>query len=372
MGSGQVTAPAKTDILQFGTSRFLQAHADLFFSEADPPKSVTVVQTSGDRERAKRLPALVAPSGIPIKIRGLADGQTIDEERRVTSIKQVYSAALHWHAICAVAEEADCFLSNTSDIGFDPHPADFAPKLDPEASFPAKLTHLLAHRFQAGKAPPLLLPTELLPDNGDALKTRALEIAEAALPIPGFQDWLHAMPAANSIVDRIVSEPLRPAGAVAEPYALWAIEARAGVRAPCAHTAIQIVPSLEVPERLKLHILNLGHTVLADWWRGEGAPEGKTVLDYMRSDKRKDLRHLFQTEVLPIFAGRNFEDQARAYIDTTLERFENPFLAHQVSDIAVNHEQKVQRRIVGLLDWGRKPDALTSPILQSVIERAAG
>jgi tagaturonate reductase len=41
----------KTPIVQFGTSRFLQAHADLFISDAmragQPVGPVTVVQTSG-------------------------------------------------------------------------------------------------------------------------------------------------------------------------------------------------------------------------------------------------------------------------------------------------------------------------------------
>ena len=41
-----------TPILQFGTSRFLQAHADLFISEAlargEALGPVTVVQSSGD------------------------------------------------------------------------------------------------------------------------------------------------------------------------------------------------------------------------------------------------------------------------------------------------------------------------------------
>ena len=50
----------KTPVIQFGTSRFLQAHADLFLSEGTPAVAVTVVQTSGDPARAGRLAALAA------------------------------------------------------------------------------------------------------------------------------------------------------------------------------------------------------------------------------------------------------------------------------------------------------------------------
>ena len=51
-----------TPILQFGTSRFLQAHADLFVSDAlargQALGPITVVHSSGDAGRSHRLAAL--------------------------------------------------------------------------------------------------------------------------------------------------------------------------------------------------------------------------------------------------------------------------------------------------------------------------
>jgi len=67
---------------------------------------------------------------------------------------------------------------------------------------------------------------------------------------------------ADTLVDRIVSEPIEPIGAVAEPYALWAIR-NGGFGEPVRHPAVRMVDDLAPFERLKLHILNLGHTVLA-------------------------------------------------------------------------------------------------------------
>jgi tagaturonate reductase len=78
----------KTPVIQFGTSRFLQAHADLFLSEGVPTMAVTVVQTSGDPARAGRLAALAAPDGYPVRVRGRQDGRVIDETRQVTSVKR--------------------------------------------------------------------------------------------------------------------------------------------------------------------------------------------------------------------------------------------------------------------------------------------
>ena len=78
----------------------------------------------------------------------------------------------------------------------------------------------------------------------------------------------------NSLVDRIVSEPLEPLGAVAEPYALWAIEDQPGLGLPCRHPDIVVTNDLKPYERLKLFILNLGHTYLAEIWAaGGGAPD---------------------------------------------------------------------------------------------------
>ncbi len=64
----------------------------------------------------------------------------------------------------------------------------------------------------------------------------------------------------NSLVDRIVSEPILPVGAIAEPYALWAIERQPGMVLPCEHDDIVVTDELAHYERLKLLMLNLGHT----------------------------------------------------------------------------------------------------------------
>lgn len=215
-------------------------------------------------------------------------------------------------------------------------------------SYPAKLTHLLWSRFQTTRAPVQLMPTELVPRNGDTLRARCLTLA-AALSQP-FHDWLAQQIFANSLVDRIVSEPLDPAGAIAEPYALWAIEAAPGLIHPCTHPAVQIVPDLAPIERRKLHILNLGHTYLiANWLQTDRA------LPFVRSLMatpaiRADLQSLYESEVLPTFAAAG-DTSATAYVAATLDRFANPFLDHRLSDIAQNHETKLRHRIAAFLDW---------------------
>lgn len=155
---------------------------------------------------------------------------------------------------------------------------------------------------------------------------------------------------------------------MAEPYGLWAIEAQPGLVLPVIHPAIQIVPDLEPVQRLKLHILNLGHSTLIDLWRRAGQQE-TYVREAISGPLRKTLLDIMETEVLPGFALCGMGDQARDYLAVTLERLDNPFLDHRLSDIAQNHASKVDHRIAGFLDWAAlSPDQ--APKLHAISQSA--
>lgn len=346
----------KTPVIQFGTSRFLQAHADLFLSEGTPAMAVTVVQTSGDPTRAGRLAALAAPEGYPVRVRGRQDGRVIDETRRVTSVKRCLSMAGQYDEVRRVfVEEAEYVLSNTGDSGYEGRPEDGEPNFSPAMSFPAKLYHLLAARHAANAPPLTILPMELIADNGKVLRglvgARARSNGAPADLIRFIEEetvW------ASSLVDRIVSAPIEPAGAVAEPYALWAIERTPGLVAPTQHPSIRLVDDLKDIETLKLHILNLGHTALVDMWQRHGAPADAVVRAFIAApDVETELAAIFEHEVLPAFAALGRKDEAKAYLATTMERFANPFLDHKLSDIAQNHRQKVERRIEAFIQLAK-------------------
>ncbi len=353
-------------ILQFGTSRFLQAHADLFLSEAmaqgQPVGPVTVIQSSGDATRRARLHALTA--GFRVVVKGLEHGQTVTRETRVTSITRAFDTATDWPEICAAAAHARLILSNTSEAGWTPQPADGLPAFDQSMSYPAKLVHLLWSRFRVTDSPVQLMPTELVSRNGDTLRARCLALA-APLSQP-FHDWLSRQVFVNSLVDRIVSAPLDPAGAVAEPYALWAIESCAGLVSPCDHPAVQIVPDLVPVERRKLHILNLGHSYMVAHWLTSGRTAA-FVRDVLATPAlRADLLSLYAAEVLPTFAAAG-DHSAAAYAAATLDRFANPFLDHRLSDIAQNHAAKLQNRIAAFLDWSATLGLTAQPRLRATL-----
>jgi tagaturonate reductase len=110
---------------------------------------------------------------------------------------------------------------------------------------------------------------------------------------------------------------------------------------------------------LKLHILNLGHTVLAEAWIRRGRPARETVSEIMAQPRLyQHLSDIYATEVIPGFAARGMGEMALPYVGTTIERLRNPFLNHRIADIAQNHSTKVDRRIRSFLAWVRQDDPL--------------
>ena len=260
-----------------------------------------------------------------------------------------------------MVEEARIILSNTSDAGFKPSPSDMAKSFDQGMSFPAKLTHLLWARFKANQHPIQIMPTELLARNGDVLRDLVLPLADGLSA--EFAAWVATQVTfVNSLVDRIVSEPLDPAGAVAEPYALWAIQDCPGLILPCTHPAVQVVPSLEPIEARKLFILNLGHTYLVAKWLEQQKQGAEFVRDLMQAPQvLADLKALYEQEVVPGFAAAGMENEAKAYVHTVLDRFANPFLEHRLTDIEQNHHDKLQRRVGAFVTWARE-NGCSSPM----------
>jgi tagaturonate reductase len=342
----------RTPIVQFGTSRFLQAHVDLFvsdaFAEGQDVGPITVVQTTGSAARAGRLQGFDG-SPIPVVIRGLENGVAVERTEYTRSIVRGLSAAADWDEIERIfVDEATAVVSNTGDGGYRMADGETIGDGLP-ASFPAKLTKLLHARWRAKGAPLTLFPCELIGENGKVLAGLCAGIAERSGLDPAFVRWLREECVwANSLVDRIVSGSLEPAGAIAEPYALWAIERQPRLVMPLTHPAIRLVDDLRVAERLKLFVLNLGHTALAERWLADRRPRGETVREIIADrEMRAVLVAIYDEEVLPVLIAAGI-GEAPAYRDAVIERFRNPFLDHRLADIADNHAAKKERRMGGV------------------------
>ncbi|QYD72995.1 mannitol dehydrogenase family protein [Paraburkholderia edwinii] len=362
-----------TPILQFGTSRFLLAHVALFVSEAlergEAIGGISVVQTTANESSRARIAALRHADHYPVHIRGRENGGVVDQVVECRVVRNAWATDTDWAAIRrAVIEEVRVIVSNTGDAGYQLDEHDSADLLANDAlvprSYPAKLLVLLHARWrerpQHGVS---VFPCELIERNGDTLRDIVLGMARQwSLPEP-FIGYLQAQCVwVNSLVDRIVSAPIHPVGAVAEPYALWAIERREGMELPCTHEQIVLTDELRRYAQLKLFFLNLGHTWLADQWLSERRSPEETVLQAMSDARvRGELESVWHDEVLPVFGAMGLQSEAEAYIDSVRERFLNPFLAHRIFDIAANHREKIRRRIQPLVELA---DSLSLPAAQ--------
>lgn len=346
-------------ILQFGASRFLQAHVDLFVSEALPRGEamgrIAVAGTTGSPDSRRRVAAFAKGEPYPVLIKGLSEGAVVDDKVEVASVGASVDAATQWDELERLFIAARCAVSNTADRGYDTDPGD-RPDGGPPRSFPAKLAKLLLARFSAGAGPITLFPCELTPGNGQALRWVVLDMLERWRTPEKVRQWVgEECLWVNSLVDRIVSEPLEPLGAVAEPYALWAIEDQPSLELPCRHPAIVVAGDLKPYERLKLFILNLGHTYLAEIWSKDSAAAPDLMVREAVADPtiRAKLDALYEEEVLPVFAAIGMGPEAQAYLKTVIERFSNPFLNHRLSEIFTNHEAKKRRRFGGLIELAK-------------------
>ncbi|WP_016914793.1 hypothetical protein [Vreelandella stevensii] len=366
----------QAEIVQFGTSRFLLGHVTAFVGESlaagRSQHAILVVQTSSRPEGKAKARALAEHRHYPLQVRGLRDGVAVDTQRKVESIAGCLIAEEHWLTLEQhFVETARWVVSNTGDSGY--HVADDTSLAELPKSFPGKLAKLLYARYQAGRDGLTLLPCELISGNGQVLKETVMKLAQLDHADSDFEAWLDERCLwIDTLVDRIVSAAIEPVGAVAEPYALWAIQDKPGLVLPCQHPDVQVVESLSPYELRKLHILNLAHSYLVDQWHHLGLVSRVSFVREAMQEPvlREGLLRLLDEEVLPVLERELPALDLQAYRDDTLERFSNPYLDHRLADIAQNHQQKVQRRLQPVSEMARRHGLVTSR-LEAAISRAA-
>jgi len=242
---------------------------------------------------------------------------------------------------------------------------------EPSISFPGKLTQCLYHRYvKLGHAPEskiVVLPTELLTDNGIILK----EIIEKLIHFndypKSFGDWVNEKVIfSNTLVDRIVPGKLSNEAQkilfekygytdsnaiMCEPYALWAIEGGQEVHDlltfSSANDEIKIVPDISQFKELKLRILNGSHTLLCAKAIAEGF---ETVYLAMSDPKfKKYAEELIFEEILPSLPKDIKKEDKLSFAKDVIDRFSNPNIEHKWTSIAVQYPMKLTIRVLPLL-----------------------
>lgn len=363
------TTAAKTirpeRIIQFGEGNFLRAFADWIVSNMDEKTgfdgSVVVVQPieKGMTDALNAQDCLYH-----VNLQGLEKGRPVDSYRLIDVISRALNPYRDFKAFLSLAEQPGIrfVISNTTEAGiaFDP-----SCRLDdePASSYPGKLTQLLYHRFRFFGGDPskgvIIFPCELIFLNGHRLKETIYQYIELWKLGDGFRQWFENSCAVYAtLVDRIVPGfPKKDIDSIkaklgyddnmvvrGETFHLWVIEAPQSVSeefpADKAGLNVLFVPSEEPYHERKVTLLNGPHTVLAPVAFLSGID---IVRDACRDEiigryvRRVMFDELMQTLNLP-------EEELRRFADSVLERFDNPFVDHQVTSIMLNSFPKYATR----------------------------
>jgi len=311
-------------------------------------------------------------------------GQKFEQTIINSSISRFLNATEHWNEIldCAHSIDIQIIVSNTHEVGIQLVAEDIrhhAPK-----SYPGKLLSFLYERFKAfeGSAHSgmIIVPTELISNNGKKLESIVLELAHLNGLEEEFIEWLENHNYfCNSLVDRIIAakqqNALTPVEIklgysdnlliTSEDYALWSIEGNDHVKEILsfeqADHRVIIKPDIDLHRELKLRLLNGTHTLscgvafLAGVGTVKEAMEDKTISSYVKNLVINEIAHAIPYEV----ESSIVDDFALAVFN----RFCNPYLKHTWISIAQHYSAKMKFRCLPiLLKHYQKSDAVPEAI----------
>jgi tagaturonate reductase len=359
-------------VLQFGTGVLLRGLPDYFIEKANQKgifngRIVVVKSTvNGDVSSFQEQDNLYT-----LSIRGIKNGQNVNENIICSAISKILHANTQWSDVLNSAADPSIqiIISNTTEAGLQY----VEEKLThvPSLSFPGKLTQCLYHRFiKLGHAPEskiVVLPTELLTDNGFLLKHIIEKLIHFNDYPKSFGEWVNQKVIfCNTLVDRIVPGKLSNEhqqillekygytdsnAIMCEPYALWAIEGGQEVRDLLSFSTvneeIKIVPDISQFKELKLRILNGSHTLLCAKAIAEGF---ETVFLAMSNPIfRKYAEELIFEEIIPSLPAEIKKEDKLSFAKDVIDRFSNPNIEHKWTSIAVQYPMKLTIRVLPLL-----------------------
>lgn len=372
-------------VVQFGEGAFLRGFVDHMIDIANEQEkfdgSVVIVKPRehGDLEQFHRQYCQYT-----VSLRGLVDGEAKVMNRTITCVADAVHAYKEYEKFMSLAtlDTLRFVVSNTTEAGivFD---ATDRFEYEPPKTFPGKLTKFLYHRFTYFQGDMtkglIMLPAELIDENGAALKKCVLSFAKLWDLGDAFLCWLNeACVFASTLVDRIITgypkatecEEWTALGyedrllVTGEPFGLWVIESDRDISGelplPEAGLPVIYTDNHKPYKQRKVRILNGAHTsfVLASFLTGND-----TVKESMDdNDVRKFVMKTLHEEVIPTLTLPRSE--LEEFADAVIERFNNPYIRHALLAISLNSVSKWRARCMpSLLAYvqktGQLPTCLT-------------
>jgi tagaturonate reductase len=368
-------------VLQFGEGNFLRGFVDWMLQRMNAVGvfngRAVVVQPleSGLIQLLNEQDALYT-----LYLRGIENGVTVNSHEVMESLSRGINPYHDWAAYLETASNPEMrfSVSNTTEAGIAYTPTD-GPISSAVPSFPAKLTAWLWERYCCFSGAPervvVLLPCDVINHNGACLRDCVLQHAADWELEPGFSTWIEAHCIfLSTLVDRIVpGYPRDEAEAMtaelgyedrlictAEIFHLLVIEGPEYLKEelPLHRAGLNVVwcENMQPYRTRKVGVLNGAHTasVLAAYLGGVD-----TVKEMMAdADFGRFVRETVFEEIVP--ALRMERAQVEAYAHSVVERFQNPFIRHELLSISLNSVSKWKTRVLptvknSMEDFGRVP-----------------
>ena len=361
--TGKVERPIK--VLQFGEGNFLRAFVDYMIDIANETGDF-----NGDIVLVKPIEFGTLDlfhkqeCQYTVQLRGIVDGEAKRINRVVTSVTDVVDAYNEYEKYAAFAklDTLRFIVSNTTEAGIVYDDTDRF-ELNPPKTYPGKLTKFLFERYThfegALDKGLVILPVELIDDNGIHLKQCVLKLAALWNLGEAFIAWINeACIFTSTLVDRIVTGYPRDEAAAlceefgyqdnlivtGEPFALWVIESDKDISGefplPQAGLPVIFTDNQKPYKQRKVRILNGAHTsfVLASYLAGNDivleSMEDELVFNFM---KATIFDEVIPTLTLP-------KEDLVDFANAVITRFNNPYVKHALLSISLNSVSKWRAR----------------------------
>lgn len=365
-------------IIQFGEGNFLRGFADYFIHKLNEKKlydgSVVMIKPT-DRGNIDAFKEQNCEYNL--FLRGIENGKEVSEHAKITSVSRIINPYEEWQSCIELAKKPDIefVISNTTESGIV---FDEKCRLEdaPPKSFPAKLTVMLYERYSAGLGGLIIMPCELIDNNGTELQKCVLRYTQQWKLGEDFYNWLIIENKfCNTLVDRIVTgypkdEAKELCGKIgyddklldtAEIFHLWVIEGNFEDKLPLQKAGFNVVWTDDVKpyKKRKVRLLNGAHTSMVCAAVLAGVQTvGKCMND---KDIYSFMHKCVYDEILKAI-GDSEEDTE--FAKAVEERFRNPYIKHQLRSIVLNCVSKFAVRVLpSMLDYkekfGKYPKALT-------------
>ena len=353
-------------VLQFGEGNFLRAFVDYMIDIANE-KGVF----SGSIAIAKpisfgNLNAFDEQDNLyTVLLRGKENGKVVNDSRIITSISKTFDCGDDYDEFMSMAhlDTLRFIVSNTTEAGIVLDVKDNFDGLP--TTYPGKLTKFLYERYNAFSGASdkglIILPVELIEENGKKLKECVFALADAWKLPQEFVSWLNEnVVFCSTLVDRIVTGYPRGYADkvceelgyedklvdIGEPFALWVIESDKDIsnELPLDKIGLPVVftDNHKPYKERKVRVLNGAHTasVLAGYLYGIDI-----VRDCMSDDIMSEFIHrVVLDEIVPQV---NLPvDEVIDFANSVFERFENPFIDHALLSISLNSISKWKARVL--------------------------